>query len=99
MDNEVGVAANRRREMDITAQSQAEMADIVRAIDGLRLAAKHQLVDESSCRRSRGAAQQPIEQLRPQRLSFGKTRPGDLGLGKESAQLLNLPGVGRVVNT
>src|SRR6266478_4603552 len=99
MHDQVSVAPDWRGEMGIAAQSQAEMAYIVRAIDGLRLAAKDQLVDESSCRRCRGAPQHPIEKLSLQRLSLSKALPDDRGLGEQSAQLLNLLGVGRVVNT
>src|SRR6266478_6576895 len=99
MHDQVSVAPDWRGEVGIAAQSQAEMTDIVRAIDRLRLAVKDQLVDESSRRRCRRPPQHPIEQLRLQRLSLGKAQLDDLGLGEESAQLLNLLRVRRIVNT
>jgi len=94
MHNQVSVAPDWRGEVGIAAQSQAEMTDIVRAIDGLRLAAKDQLVDESSRRRCRRPPQHPIEQLRLQRLSLGKGQPDDLGLGEEARNSSTFSGSG-----
>src|SRR5207244_5516942 len=46
VDDEVGIAADRRGEMRIAAQIQAEMPVIVRRIFGLRLRAQHNLIDK-----------------------------------------------------
>src|SRR5436853_340527 len=46
VDDEVGIAADRRGEMRIAAQIQAEMPVIFRRIFGLRLRAQHNLVDK-----------------------------------------------------
>ena len=46
MHDEVGVAADRRGEMRIAPQVEAEMAEILRRIFRLRLAAQHHLVDQ-----------------------------------------------------
>src|SRR4029078_10925543 len=43
MDDEIGVAADRRGEVRVAAQIEAEMAEIVVAILGLRLASQHYL--------------------------------------------------------
>src|SRR5439155_6226749 len=85
--------------MGVATQSQAEMADIARAVGGLRLATEHQLVDESGCWHRSSSPQHPIEQLRLRRLSPCKARSDDPGFDKQSAQLLNLLRVRRVVNT
>ena len=44
--DEIGVAADRRGEVGVAAQVEAEMAEILRRIFGLRLAAQHDLVDQ-----------------------------------------------------
>ena len=46
MHDQVGVAADRRGEMRVAAQVEAEMAVILGRIFGLRLRAQHDLVDE-----------------------------------------------------
>ena len=46
VDDEVGVAADRRGEVGVAAEVQAEVADVLRAVLGLRLGAQHDLVDE-----------------------------------------------------
>jgi hypothetical protein len=50
VDNQVGVTADRRGEMGITAQIEAKMADIVDGIFGLRLGAKHNFIDQDRIR-------------------------------------------------
>ena len=46
MDDEIGVAPDRRGEMRVTAQVEAEMAVILVAVFGLRLRAQHDFVDQ-----------------------------------------------------
>ena len=46
MHDQVGIAADRRGEMRVAAQVQAEMAVILRRVFGLRLRAQHHLVDQ-----------------------------------------------------
>ena len=43
---QVGVAADRTGEMRIARQGEAEMADVVGAVLGLRLAAQHHVIDQ-----------------------------------------------------
>ena len=45
MHKQVGVAADRRREMRIVTKCQPEMTDVVGAVHRLRLATKHRLID------------------------------------------------------
>ena len=58
MDDEIGVAADRRGEMRVAAQIEAEMAVILVGVFGLRLRAQHHLVDQrlGGLRRARGRA-------------------------------------------
>ena len=44
--DQVGVAADRRGEMRVAAQVQAEVAEVLGGVDRLRLRAQHHLVDE-----------------------------------------------------
>ena len=46
MDDQVGIAADRRGEVGVARQRQAEMAEVVGAVDGLALAAQDGLVDQ-----------------------------------------------------
>ena len=46
MHQQVGVAADRAGEMGVARQGEAEMADVLRAVGGLGLAAQHRLVDQ-----------------------------------------------------
>ena len=46
MDDQVGIAADRRGEVGVAAEVQAEMADVLRAVFGLRLRAQHHLVEK-----------------------------------------------------
>ena len=48
--DEIGVAANRRGEVRVGAQIEAEMADVVGRVDRLRLAAQHHFVDDFGVR-------------------------------------------------
>ena len=57
MHHEVGIAADRRGEMGVAAQVEAEVADVLGGIDGLRLRAQHDLVDEIGDGQRLGALQ------------------------------------------
>jgi hypothetical protein len=46
MDDEIGIAADRRCEMRIAAQVQAEVPVVVGGVLGLRLRAQHHIVDD-----------------------------------------------------
>ena len=46
MHDEIGIAADRRGEMRVAAQIEAEMAEILRRIFGLRLRAQHHFIDQ-----------------------------------------------------
>jgi len=59
--DEIGVAADRRGEVRIAAEVQAEMAVVLRRVLGLRLGAQHHLVDEDLVLRARDGAQEPVE--------------------------------------
>src|SRR5713226_4521613 len=61
---EIGVAADRRGEMRIAPQRQTEMADILRAVRSLRLAAQDELVDQGGVGGTCGAAQNLVEMPR-----------------------------------
>ncbi len=81
--------------MGVARQGQPEMADIVRAVDGLRLGAQHQFVDHAGFRRGRGAVEDAVEQLGPHRLALGQGKAGDAHLVEEVAQRGELFRVGR----
>src|SRR5215470_2145317 len=84
--------------MSIAAQSQAEMTNVVWAVDGLCLAAKDEVIDEGRLWSSRRAAQHPVEQLRFEGLPFGKGETGNACLREKSPQSLHLLRVRRVMH-
>jgi len=53
---QIGIAPNRRGEMDVARQRQTEMPDIVRTIGGLSLAAQDEVVDQHGLPGAGGAA-------------------------------------------
>ena len=59
--HQVGVAADRRGEMRVAAQIEAEVAEVVGGVDGLRLRAQHDLVDEVGDRQRLGPLQHVVE--------------------------------------
>ena len=69
MDDEIGVAANRRGEMGVAAQVEAEMAVVLVAVFGLRLGAQHHLVDQSLDRLPVHAAEDAVEMRRANALA------------------------------
>ena len=64
MHDQVGVAADRRGEVGVAAQVQAEMADIVGRVDRLRLGAQHHLVDDVCVRAALARSQDAVEVAR-----------------------------------
>ena len=73
MHDQVGIAADRRGEVGVFRQVQAEMADIVGVVDRLRLAAQHHVVHH----RSRAAVplafgQNAVEGARLHHLALGE---------------------------
>ena len=65
VDDEVGVAADRRGEMGVASQVEAEMAVVLVAVFGLGLGAQHHLVDQRLDRLPLHAAQNAVEVRRP----------------------------------
>ena len=61
MHEQVGVAADRRGEVRVAAQVQAEVADVVGGVVGLALAAQHHLVDEVGDGQRLGAREDAVE--------------------------------------
>src|SRR3984957_20469300 len=61
MDDEIGVAADRRREMRVAAEVEAEMAVVLVAVFGLRLGAQDHFVDQGLDALATDAAQDPVE--------------------------------------
>ena len=55
VDDQVGVAADRRGEVGVAVQVQPEVADVVGGIDRLHLGAQHDLVDDLGVRARRGS--------------------------------------------
>ena len=70
MHDEVGVAADRRSEMRVAAQVEAEMAVVFMGIFGLRLRAQHDFVDQRLCRLTLDASEHAIEMFRAHALAL-----------------------------
>ena len=95
MDDEVGVAADRRGEMRVAPQIEAEMADIVRRIFGLALRAQHHLVDQLLVVGALDALQDLVELRGPQLRAAGQRQADGL---QELAQRFLLGERGPVVD-
>src|SRR5262249_10980192 len=98
MHQEIRIAADRGGKVSIAAQSQAEMTNVVLAVDGLCLAAKDEVIDEGRLWSSRRAAQHPVEQLRFEGLPFGEGETGNACLREKYPQSLHLLRVRRVMH-
>jgi len=61
MHDQIGIAADGRREMGILGQVQAEMADIGGIIDRLRLGAQHHVIHDFFVHAALGARQNAVE--------------------------------------
>ena len=72
VDDQVGIAADGRGEMGVAAQVEAEMADVLRAVFGLRLGAQHHLVEQRPVLGFLDAVEQPVELRRPQIAALGQ---------------------------
>ena len=72
MDDQVGVAADRRGEMGVAAEVEAEMADVLRAVFGLRLGAQHHLVQQGPVLALADMLEEPVELRRPQVAALGQ---------------------------
>src|SRR5690606_38815063 len=66
MDDEVGVAADRRGEVRVAAQVEAKMPEILRRIDRLALGAQHHLVDQRLMLAAGNLRKDPVEGGWPQ---------------------------------
>ena len=87
MHDQVGIAADRRGEMRVAAQVQAEMAVILRRVFGLRLRAQHDFVDQLLGIAALHAGEHAVEGFRPQHAAF---REGNVERCKEFAQRVDL---------
>src|SRR5579883_1790829 len=72
VDEEIGVAPDGRGEMGVAAERQAEMAEIVRAVDRLRLAPEDDLADQPAIRRAGNLVEDLREVSRAQHLPLGE---------------------------
>ena len=72
MHHEVGIAPDRRGEMRVAAQIEAEMAIILGGVFRLRLRAQHHFVDQRFRLVAFHHRQDAIELGRPQRALFGE---------------------------
>ena len=72
MHDQVGVSPDRRREMRVAPQVEAEMAIILRRIFRLRLRAQHHLVDKRFVILAADLAEHAIEQGRAQGTTLRK---------------------------
>ncbi len=87
MHQQVGVAADRACEMRVARQGQPEMADVVRAVGCLRLAAQHHLVDQRRLGRVGHRAQHAVEVAR---MHLTARRQRHAHPVQEAAQVLQL---------
>ena len=72
MDDQIGIAADRRGEMGVAAQVQAEMAVILRHIFRLRLRAQHDFIDDILVLGAAHLGQNVVELHRFQHLPLGE---------------------------
>src|SRR5260370_7177984 len=70
MHDEVGIAADRRREMGVAAQIEAEMSEILRRIFVLRLRAQHHLIDQPFDIAAFDSRQDAVETVGAKRSAF-----------------------------
>ena len=63
MNDKIGIATDRRREVGVFSEIEAEVADVDRRVFGLTLRAQHHLVDEIGLRRARHSLENAVEQL------------------------------------
>ena len=87
MHDQIGIAADRRGEVGVAAQIEAEMAEIFRRIFGLRLGAQHDFVDQPFDVAAFDARQNAVEAVRPQRAAL---RQRNIERAQELAQRVEL---------
>jgi hypothetical protein len=92
--DQVGKAADRRGEVGVARQRQAEMAEIVGTVDRLALASEHGLVDQAGDRLVRDLVQDAVEVAWPDPRSG---RQAHTQGAQKLAQALDLGGVGLVM--
>src|ERR1700689_5739525 len=80
MDDEISIAADRRREMRVTAQMQTEMGVVFRDVFGLSLSAEHDIVDDVLVLGALHLCKDAVELARRQHLTLGDL---DVDRGKE----------------
>ena len=86
--DKVGVAADRRGEMRVVAQGEAEMAEILRAVIGLRHGAERGEVDELALVASRGLVQQAVEMRGLEHLALGEGEARGVGSVAQGFELV-----------
>ncbi len=95
MDDQVGIAPDRRGEVGVAVQVQTEVADVLRGVEGLHLGAQDDFVDDLGVRGVAGFFQQLVEALGVRRLALV---PGLADGVQEVGQVEDLLLAGRVVN-
>jgi hypothetical protein len=95
VDHEIRIAPDRRGEVRVAHQVEAEVAEIVRRIVGLHLGAQDHLVDDVGMGAVAGHVEQPVEALGAHGLALG---PGDRQGGEEIHQGQQLHVAGRLVH-
>ncbi len=98
VNEQVGITPDRRGEMRVAPEREAEMADILRAVERLRLAAQDELVDHRGVGRAGGLLQQAVEVARSHRLPLGEAQADALQPLEKLAQGLELGRVRRIVD-
>ena len=93
--DEVGVAPDRRGEVRVAPQVEAEVAEVLGGVDGLRLRAQHHLVDEVRDGQRLGPLQDAVEVAGAQR---SEPRQLQVQAVQELAQRQQLLLRGRVVH-
>src|SRR5579872_4116326 len=71
MDDQIGIAADRRGEMRVAPQIEPEMAEILRRIFSLRLRAQHDFIDQPFDVAAFDTRQNAIEPIRTKRAALG----------------------------
>src|SRR5258708_29632241 len=90
VNEQVGITPDRRGEMRVAPERKAEMADILGAVERLRLAAQDELVDHRGVGRAGSLLQQPVEVARSHRLPLGEAQADALQPLEKLAQGLEL---------
>src|ERR1700704_5438900 len=84
--------------MRVAPERKAEMADILGAVERLRLAAQDELVDHRGVGRAGSLLQQPVEVARSYRLPLGEAQADAFQPLEKLAQSLELGRIRRIVD-